>query len=203
MVHPTFVSTRRTERITAGKVTQNTLNFNSVYQQFAGVVYNKCLAILKEETAAEDVSQEIFIKIFLKFSEFRRESKFSTWIYSITYNSCIDYLRNKKNATNRPLEELTIQPITTEEVPDPWLVKKKMAQLGQVLELLNPNDKNILILKYQENRRIPEIADALQLSESAVKMRIKRAKAKVQKLRKELFTTDDRAAESLSWFYDQ
>ena len=76
--------------------TQASMCFSLLYNRYASKIYAKCLSILRDEMLAEDATQEIFMKIFMNLSRFEEKAKFSTWIYSITYNYCIDYLRRKQ-----------------------------------------------------------------------------------------------------------
>ncbi|MCB0578847.1 MAG: RNA polymerase sigma factor [Phaeodactylibacter sp.] len=174
----------------AGMRVKSTFNFSAFYRQYAGKVYGKCLAMLGEEVAAEDIAQEIFMKVYLKSSGFRRESSFSTWVFSIAHNSCIDYLRKNKKREQASLEELPFLPILVEEAPWQEAPPDNMSQLARVLEQIPEEDKGILFMKYRDNLSIKEIASALDKSESAVKMRIKRAKAKARERRAELISAD-------------
>ena len=74
-----------------------------------------------------------------------------------------------------------------DEVPDTNRLERKMKELGKVLEIIPDSDKKILLMKFQENMSIKEIALTLNKSESAVKMKIKRAKAKARDMRLKLF----------------
>ncbi|MEM6316965.1 MAG: sigma factor, partial [Bacteroidota bacterium] len=66
--------------------TQNSKYFDQLYSKYATKVFSKCISLLKDEAGAQDATQDIFLKIFLNLSKFSGKSKFSTWIYSITYN---------------------------------------------------------------------------------------------------------------------
>lgn len=169
--------------------TQATKCFNLLYSRYASKIYGKCLAILKDETLAEDATQEIFMKIFLNLSRFEEKAKFSTWIYSITYNFCIDYLRRKNKQDNIfSDDEIEKAPDIPDDIPDEALIEMEVKQLKNVLDNMPVGDKAILLMKYQDDMSIKEIANVLEKSESAVKMKIKRAKEKAQKLKEEIFT---------------
>ncbi|MCB0375352.1 MAG: sigma-70 family RNA polymerase sigma factor, partial [Sinomicrobium sp.] len=88
------------------------------------------------------------------------------------------------------LEELPFLPILVEEAPWQEAPSDNMGQLARVLEQIPEEDKGILFMKYRDNLSIKEIASALDKSESAVKMRIKRAKAKARERRAELISAD-------------
>ncbi|MDX1940485.1 MAG: RNA polymerase sigma factor [Saprospiraceae bacterium] len=169
--------------------TQATKCFNLLYSRYASKIYGKCLTILKDEALAEDATQEIFMKIFLNLSRFEEKAKFSTWIYSITYNYCIDYLRRKQKQENVfSDDEIEKAPEIPDEISDEALIEMEVKHLKNVLDSMPAGDRAILLMKYQDDMSIKEIADTLNRSESAIKMKIKRAKEKAQKLKEELFT---------------
>ena len=70
--------------------------FKILYDRYAGKIFGKALTMLGDEKIAEDATQEIFTKIFLNLGKFSGKSKFSTWVNSVTYNFCIDYIRKNK-----------------------------------------------------------------------------------------------------------
>ncbi len=168
--------------------TQNGIYFDNLYNRYAGKVFGKCVSLLRSEFDATDATQEIFMKILLKMSTFTGSSKFSTWIYSITYNYCIDVIRKKKKnqvIVSKPPEELPEK--KGEEISDAELLEVKVSQLKIVLDNMNSSDKVILLMKYQDGMSIIEIAEMMRLSESAVKMRIKRAKQKFKETHDKTF----------------
>jgi len=146
------------------------------------------LSLLKNEALAQDATQDIFLKIFLNLSKFGGKSKFSTWIYSITYNYCIDLIRKAKKEKNIFSEDIENAPDLAEEVPDSALLEIEVKKLKVILEKIPVGDKAVLLMKYQDDMSIKEISETLDKSESAIKMKIKRAKHKVQKVYKENYT---------------
>ncbi len=163
--------------------------FNYIYERYAAKVYSKCIALLKDEAMAKDATQEIFMKIFLNLSKFGERAKFSTWLYSITYNYCIDFLRKKNRTGNIFSDEMEKASDVQDEVSDKVLLEMKVDQLRKVLEMIPPDDKYVLLMKYQEDLSIKEIAEVLDKSESAIKMKIKRAKTKAQNALREVETS--------------
>ncbi len=165
----------------------NSAYFDMLYNRYSTKVFSKCISLLKNEELAQDALQDIFIKIYLNIAKFSGKSKFSTWVYSITYNYCIDFLRKKKKEKNIFSEDIenTAEPI--EEVPDKELLEMQVSRLKRVLEEIPIGDKAVLLMKYQDEMSIREISHILSKSESAIKMKIKRAKHKAQKQYKELY----------------
>ncbi|MEL6922701.1 MAG: RNA polymerase sigma factor [Bacteroidota bacterium] len=167
---------------------QQSAYFSLLYNRYANKVFSKCISLLKSEAMAQDATQEIFTRIFLNLARFNEKSKFSTWVYSITYNFCIDYIRRKKKEKNLFSDEMENAPDIVEEVPDAELLQIEVSRLKNVLENIPVGDKAILLMKYQDELSIREIAHSLDKSESAIKMKIKRAKHKAQRVYQELYS---------------
>lgn len=160
---------------------QDELAFNALYERYEQRIYSKCIAMLKDVNHADEALQEIFIKIFLNISGFKAESKFSTWVYSVTYNHCIDKLR-KTQREQRRLTSVESLSEYADEVDDKQLLEIKHQILEKILNDLKAEDKALLLMKYKDDRRIKSISEVLDISESAVKMRLKRAKEKAYKI---------------------
>ncbi len=168
--------------------TQNSRYFNQLYSKYSSKVFSKCISLLKNEAHAQDATQDIFLKIFLNLSKFGGKSKFSTWIYSITYNYCIDLIRKRKKHGNIFSDEIENAPDLVEEVPDSALLEIEVKKLKKVLDIIPVGDKAVLLMKYQDDMSIRDISHILNKSESAIKMKLKRAKHKAQLVYQELFS---------------
>ena len=170
---------------------QNAAYFSQLYRRYAGKVFAKCYSMLSDEGLARDATQEIFIKVMLNLARFSEQSSFSTWIYSITYNFCIDLIRKRKKNPLLYTEDVgKVSKESNVEVPDSILLEMKQERLEQVLERLPAGDKAILMMKYQDDLQIKEIAEVLQKTESAIKMQIMRAKQKAQAIYSDLYSDD-------------
>jgi len=162
----------------------NPLLFEFLYDRYAKIVFNKCLAFSKSVDEAKDLTQDIFLNLFLKLPTFEGRSKFSTWLYALTYNFCANYVsRDKQRKINSKTEE--VDESTYEyliEVSEDSLFQVKVEKLKRVLDLISTADRSILLLKYQDDVSINELGKLLNIGESAVKMRLKRARARVVEL---------------------
>ena len=167
--------------------TRKSFYFDILYKRYSGKIFSKCISLLRDEALAKDATQEIFTKIFLNLAKFNEKSKFSTWIYSITYNFCIDYLRKKKKDNRLFSDEMEDPSDIIDDVPDNELMEIAVSRLKVVLEKIPSGDKAILLMKYQDDLQIKDIAIILDKTESAIKMKIKRAKHKAQKVYKDIF----------------
>lgn len=170
---------------------QNTIYFNHLYQRYKGKVFAKCISMLADEGLARDATQDVFIKVLLNLSKFTEQSSFSTWVYSITYNYCIDMIRKKKKIPLIYTEDIgKVSKEPEVDIPDSVLLEMKQERLAKVLENLPPGDKAILMMKYIDDLQIRDIGDILGKSESAIKMQIMRAKHKAQSIYDDLFSND-------------
>jgi RNA polymerase sigma-70 factor (ECF subfamily) len=144
-------------------------------------VYGKCLTLLHDENEAQDALQDISLKIFLNIANFNHNSRFTTWVYAICYNYCMDSIRRRRK-TRDIFEEGEMEQYKEqeEEVNDSDIVQIEGEYLMKILKLLNPDDRMVLLMKYQDGMLIKEICTVVQKSESAVKMQLKRAKHRVK-----------------------
>lgn len=155
--------------------------FGKLYDRYAKMVYNKCYGFAKSADQAEDLTQDVFLQLFIKLRTFKGKSKFSTWLYSFTYNFCVNYVnRNKQlKIQDQSVQVEVSEHKLTEEVPDGSLYEMKADKLKKCLELVSVEDKSILLLKYQDGASIKELVSLMEIGESAVKMRLKRAKERL------------------------
>lgn len=170
------------EELVARIVENNdTLLFGVLYDRYDKMVYNKCYGFAGSQDEAEDLTQDVFLQLFIKLASFKGMSKFSTWLYSFTYNFCANYVnRNKqRKMSNNSVPMDSVDYKLSEEVPDAQILEMQASTLKMALEQIAPEDKSLLLLKYQDDASIKELAILYDLGESAVKMRLKRAKAKL------------------------
>ncbi|MBT8263835.1 MAG: sigma-70 family RNA polymerase sigma factor [Muriicola sp.] len=169
------------ELVTTIVETKNTLLFGILYDRYADRVYTKCAGFSRSDDEAEDLTQDVFLMIFIKMGSFKGTSKFSSWVYSLTYNFCVNYVnRNKERKMSEKSTKLEVDDQSLSiQVEDISLFNMRSDKLKKVLELIPPEDKTILLLKYQDDVSIKDLSAILEIGKSAVKMRLKRAKARL------------------------
>ncbi|MBK9211822.1 MAG: sigma-70 family RNA polymerase sigma factor [Saprospiraceae bacterium] len=160
---------------------QKRVYFNILYDRYSNKIFAKCISILKDETKAVDASQEIIIKLVTNLSKFGGNSKFSTWVYSITYNYCIDILRKTKKEQLLFKDESAFNENIPEDEDDVFLTEIMFDRLKILIDKLDETERALLLMKYQDDMMIKEISSIMQITESAIKMRLKRAKDKLKK----------------------
>lgn len=160
----------------------DTMLFGILYDRFDKLVYNKCRGFSRSDDEAEDLTQDIFLKLFVKLSSFKGRSKFSTWLYAFTYNHCVNYVNR---STAKKIEK---QSVDADNLKDDYydaddnddsIRNLKVEKLKDALEKISPEEKMILLLKYQDSLSIKDLTGVFDIGESAVKMRLKRAKEKL------------------------
>lgn len=158
--------------------TQNNRYFEVIYDRYSDKIYRKCYSFVHNSAKSEDFMHDIFLKLLLNLSNFKESSKFSTYIYSITYNYCIDHIRQSKK-----IQEVEIAGDFEDDDPN-WAETKEMdaQKLSKALEGISTEEKTLILMKYQDDLSITEIGEVMNLTESAVKMRLKRTKEKVKNL---------------------
>lgn len=155
----------------------DTLLFEILYDRYDKLVYNKCRGFSKHDDEAEDLTQDIFLKLFVKLKTFKGKSKFSTWLYSFTYNHCVNYVNR---STAKKIEKQSVdtdnlkdEHFGSQEQDDADIQNLKVEKLKEALEKISPEEKMILLLKYQDSLSIKDLCGVLDIGESAVKMRLK------------------------------
>lgn len=160
--------------------------FSIIYDRYSEVIYNKCLSFVKNKEEAQDLTHDIFVKLFIKIKSFNHKSKFSTWLYSFTYNHCVNHVQrdlNKRRDTFYYSEHENDDFNTIQNsINDDIIYNMDADKLIKALELIDPDDKIILFMKYQDDMSIKDIQEVLDLGKSAVKMRLCRAKNRLVKV---------------------
>jgi len=162
----------------------DTSAFSILYDKYADKIYYKCLSLVKDKQLAQDLTHDIFVKIFISIKKFNFQSSFATWVYRITYNFCIDFLRKQQEQHFTRLDEE--EDYGEDDVGDDELFAISVDKLEVILAQISAEDKAILLMKYQDELSLKDIMQTLDISESAVKMRIKRAKEKVINISKSI-----------------
>lgn len=163
--------------------------FTLLHNRYFRKVKDKCYSFLKNKNHAEEFANDILSKAFEKLDSFQGKSTFSSWLYAITYNTVIDYLRKKKQLHYPNWNKNNVLPEIIDE-SDTEIAELSYDKLMEVFEKIHPEEKALLLMKYQDSLSLKEIAVSLAISEDAVKMRLKRARTRVIYLYFKLFGND-------------
>lgn len=166
-------------------------------EAFAGLVtayekqvYNLCLRMCGNPEDARDLSQEAFVKAWRGLQFYQFEAAFSTWLYRLTSNVCIDFLRRKKRApqTVPPLQNENgedVEPEVADSLPGPeeqLLHRERQSQIAWAMGQLEPEFRQVLTLRVIQELSYEQIAEITDLKVGTVKSRIARARWKLKKI---------------------
>ena len=149
-----------------------------LYDRYSGKIFHKCVSLIKDREAAKDCTHDIMVKIFMNLVNFKGKSAFSLWVHSITYNYCMDYLQKQKRISFDDYGENEYDYASPDEenLESKLLQELKLTQLETVFELLSADERVLLLMRYQDDMSVKQIAESLGVGESAVKMRLKRSR---------------------------
>jgi RNA polymerase sigma factor (sigma-70 family) len=158
--------------------------YRAILKKYHDQVYNLLYRMVHDKDEVEDLTQEAFIKAFNSLKNFNEEFAFSTWLYKIATNNCIDYIRKKKLATfsiDKPLEskdgEYSFEIPDTTYQPDKDLIAGQRTRiLEEAVNALPEKYRQVIMMRHTEDKDYQEIADELQLPLGTVKAHIFRAR---------------------------
>ncbi len=171
--------------------------FQELVERYQRKVYSICYGMLKNKQDSLDVSQEVFIKVYKYLDNFNYNSSFYTWLYRITVNKCIDYIRKQKRRSevdyddsiqrNTEVEgDENIMPSTLGIQPDRVYGRKELREkMLEALETLTEKHRTILILREVEGLSYEEMAEVLDISKGTVMSRLYHARRYFQDAIKE------------------
>ena len=158
--------------------------FGELYNRYYKKVYHKCLSFTKDQDEAFDYAQESLMKAFDHLDTFRGHASFSTWLYTITHHHCLAGMKKNSRLSTTALNEQFIEADgnQTTTLEDSTQRNEQEAIMFRLIDHLPESEKQLLTLKYQEGESIEHLQEKMGLNSSAVKMRLKRSKEKLNAL---------------------
>ena len=148
-----------------------------IYTEFYGKVMGYLCARINRRADAEDLASEVFEKIFMRFDQYdTSKSSVSTWIFTITRNTLIDHYRR-----TRPQEELDENLSDNSEIDENLLQNESLEELASALRRMPEELRDLIVLRYYDNRPLTEVAEMMGLSYGAVKLRHQKALGMLRK----------------------
>lgn len=163
--------------------------FEQIVNQYEKKIYNIAYKYVMNEADACDMTQEAFLRVWRGLPDFEMNSGFTTWVYRITANACIDFLRKEKRNRSVSLVFLDDDGEQTEtELPDlrsePHTITEKREQMEEIesaLSELEAEYRTVLVMRVINGFTYAEIAEALSIKEGTVKSRISRARERMRR----------------------
>jgi RNA polymerase sigma-70 factor (ECF subfamily) len=157
--------------------------FAQLVQRYQNYVFTLVLRFTDNREDAEEISQDIFVKAYRSLADFRGESKFSTWLYTIVRTSCITFLRKKKlDITSIDNERTFVQLENRESAFNANTIEQKSrhAMVNEAIRMLSPDDAQLLSLFYKGEQSLEEIGKVMGLEPNTVKVKLHRARHRLK-----------------------
>ncbi len=162
--------------------------FETLVERYQKQVYNLALRMVNNESDAEDLAQEAFIRAWRSLGSFQYTSQFSTWLYRLTSNICSDFLRAKKRRKVISLTMLRDDEDSQWDLPDTeplpeqqMIAAEERAALARALASLDPDYRQVLTLRIVNECSYQQISQILGIAEGTVKSRLSRAREQLRK----------------------
>jgi RNA polymerase sigma-70 factor (ECF subfamily) len=165
----------------------NTNAFTTLVDLYKDLVFTLALRMLKNREEAEEVAQDTFIKVYKSLQKFKGDSKFSTWIYKVTYNTCLDRLKkNKRHQQVVSIDEFTEKHVKKiDNALENMVEEERLQAIQECIELLPSDDGFLLTLYYFEEQSLAEISSVVGISANHVKVKLFRSRQKLASILKE------------------
>ena len=162
----------------------NATDFENTYNQYKILVYNVALNYLQNIEDAEEITQDVFVQLYQSIAKFQNNSTLKTWIYRITINKCLDFIKHKNSKKRffifgtKSNSEFELHKISNFEHPGILMENKEDAEvLFKVINELSENQKTAFVLSKLDGLSNPEIAAIMEVSVSSVESFVFRAKS--------------------------
>ncbi|GHV58234.1 DNA-directed RNA polymerase sigma-70 factor [Bacteroidia bacterium] len=153
--------------------------FTGIVSKYQSKLFTIILKIIDNREDAEDILQEVFIKVFKSLEQFKGEAEFSTWLYRVAYNTTLSELRKRKLVFIPITDKVSTENEPIHESADELDTEQRLACLDAALKRLSPEDAFLITLYYLEEKSIDEISQISNLSLSNVKVRLYRIRKKL------------------------
>lgn len=164
-----------------------------ILERYQNYVFTLVLRFTENREDAEEIAQDVFVKAYRSLADFRGDSKFSTWLFTITRTTCLSFLRKKKLDTLSLDNDRTgIQIENRESGFNANLVeqKSKHAMLNQAIAMLSPDDAQVLNLFYKGDQTLEEIGKIMRLDPNTVKVKLHRARQRLKDKMEKYFANE-------------
>lgn len=159
----------------------NAAIFKKVVDLYHGRIYANAIRLVKNQNNAEEITQRVFVKSYLECKKFRGACKLSVWLYRITFNECLSFIKKQKRGPS-----LSIESLKENSIPPPIAVlhdcEGQRVMIDRAMDTLKPKERVVLVLWYFEELSYKEISERTGLTLSNVKVKLHRAKQKLKQM---------------------
>ena len=161
--------------------------FRIIYQQFCDYVYGLAARILGQEQDAEEVTQDVFVQVYLRLKNFRFEASLKTWIYRITVNTAYNYYKKNKRRYKRIADYRREAEHVVSAGQGIEACEDYQELIGRLLSALPQEQRTCIILRSIENLSYEEISEVLNVNINTVRSRVMRAREKLMSMKEVLW----------------
>ena len=175
--------------------------FAQLVERYQNYVFTLVLRFTDNREDAEEIAQDVFVKAYRSLADFRGESKFSTWLYTVVRTSCITFLRKKKlDTTSLDNERTLIQVENRDSGFNANIIEQKSrhAMVNEAIRLLSPDDAQVITLFYKGEQSLEEIGRIMGLDPNTVKVKLHRARQRLKEKMEKYFSHEVKELQSLN-----
>lgn len=173
--------------------------YSELVARYQNFVFTLALRYTPVREDAEEIAQDVFVKAYRALKDFRGESKFSTWLYSIVNSTSITFLRKKKLDTQSLDSEHVFEVLDSKEsglTANQVEVKSKVEMVTKAIQLLSQDDAKLITLFYKAEQSLDEIAKILGMETNTVKVKLHRARTRLKEKMEKYFMQEVRELSS-------
>lgn len=171
---------KKEKEIIRSIINGNEKAFASLYDFYSEKVYSTALSYTKNVEEAEEITQDVFVKVYQSAAKFKGDSTLNTWIYRITVNTSLNYIKKKNRFTLFKAMKINTTPIDFQHPGVLLENKENAAMLYKVMDCLPDTQKTAFVLSYIEHLPRQEVADIMKTSLKAVESLLQRGKKKMR-----------------------
>ena len=175
--------------------------FAQLVERYQNYVFTLVLRFTDNREDAEEIAQDVFVKAYRSLADFRGESKFSTWLYTVVRTSCITFLRKKKlDTTSLDNERTLIQVENRDSGFNANIIEQKSrhAMVNEAIRLLSPDDAQVITLFYKGEQSLEEIGRIMGLDPNTVKVKLHRARQRLKEKMEKYFSHEVKELQTLN-----
>ena len=167
--------------------------YAELVNRYQAYVFTLVLRMIKSREDAEEVAQDVFIKAYRSLADFRGESKFSTWLYTIANTTSITFLRKKKLDVHSLDNEKVFEVADSRDSglrANMVEQKSRVNMVNEAIAMLSPDDAEIITLFYKAEQNLEEISRILRLETNTAKVRLHRARTRLKEKMEKNFSEE-------------
>lgn len=178
----------------------DTQAFSLLVERYQSYVFTLAFRLTQSREDAEEIAQDSFVKAFRSLADFKGGSKFSTWLYTITHNTGITFLRKRKMQVQSVDEERHAQQLDNQVSDlraDTIETRSRIQMVNQAIRMLSAEDAQIITLFYQGDQRLQDIGQVMGMDPNTVKVRLFRARQRLKEKMETYFREEVQNLQSL------